>query len=418
METVALIKDILAGNRIEVRESRNEADAAGVYSCRITLAGGLEEGDFGTNGKGMTEEYSLASGYAELMERLQNLILFGDYPEGLYHSGKIKYFTAPDEVMLDAEASYKNAGKVLGKLMRLPEDFKVPEGGTLSPSVPYKNIFTDEEVLLPHKTLRMVIGSNGMAAGNNYKEAVIQGLCEIYERAAVREAYEFNRPIPRLHPESFSGNEIYARLEKLQEAGYKYSILDLSMGKSYPVIGLLLEKGGRKAFKAGADPCPVTALERCLTELFQGKRAETERLFHAECCAPFPEAGRSYKRWDINDAEIAFNVDGTGLIAECLFDPSREYSEDYKCTEGESEEADYDYMLALTKGLGYDLFVRDWSFLGFPSYQIIVPELSNYDLIYEDGAEIYEWSFDEIRFREDVFTDGIAKILNSFFGDR
>ena len=47
-----------------------------VYSCRINIdAPSLRSLNVGTNGKGMDKSYSLASGYGELMERMQNKML-------------------------------------------------------------------------------------------------------------------------------------------------------------------------------------------------------------------------------------------------------------------------------------------------------------------------------------------------------
>ena len=51
--------------------------AAQVHSCRLRLGDeALVDLDIGVNGKGMSARYALASGYAELMERLQNQVLF------------------------------------------------------------------------------------------------------------------------------------------------------------------------------------------------------------------------------------------------------------------------------------------------------------------------------------------------------
>ena len=49
------------------------------YSCRISITNNDLEGlNIGTNGKGMTREYALASAYGEFMERIQNLILISN----------------------------------------------------------------------------------------------------------------------------------------------------------------------------------------------------------------------------------------------------------------------------------------------------------------------------------------------------
>lgn len=414
-ETLDIIKGIISGCGMEVAEECRYMDIPDVASCRIWISGGdLAFGDFGTNGKGLTKEYSLASAYAEFMERLQNMILFGDYIEDAYRKGMVRYMTAPDEIMKSASECFDSAGDVLGDLLRLDGITAFSDTEKMA-AVPYHDVFNDRDVYLPHKTLRMCIGSNGMCAGNTRMEAVTQGIAEIYERAAVREAYEKDPVIRQLHMESFKGNAVYDRLERLDKSGYGVKILDLSMGKDYPVVGLLLEKDGAKAFRAGADPCPVTALERCLTEIYQGDEASVRRFFKKECCPPFPQTADEGMRRLINDEEIAYHVDGSGLTAHCIFNPSEEFNEDFRGTEGKSEEDDYGYMISLTKKLNLGLLIRDWSFLGFPTYHCIIPELSNYDLIYEDGAEIYSWSFEKTVFRNDRFTKEIARISGRLF---
>ena len=419
-ETVAEIKQILESCNIIVGEEKRKFEKPGVASCRIWLSGGdISFGDFGTNGKGMTEMYSLASAYGEMMERLSNFILLGDYCEDAYRKGMTKYITAPDETMLNAADALVQGWPVLSKLLRVDEDFlkEKCKNTDAQACVPYYDLFNDRTVNLPHKTLRMVIGSNGMAAGNTYMEAVTQGLSEIYERAAVLECYRENPEIHLLHPESFRGNKIYEKLERMKSFGYGYRILDLSMGKAYPVVGLLLEKNGRKAFRAGADPCPVTALERCLTEIFQGDEISVNNFFKERCCKVFPGINDEWERMSVNDEEIAYHVDGSGLAPECIFNPSEEFAENFAGTDGESEKTDYEYMVNLTKSLGFGLYIRDWSFLDFPAYQIIVPELSNYDLIYEEGRDVYGWSFEKANFRNDRFTKACADVLNNLFAE-
>jgi len=456
-ETVSQIRNILAEHDIFLSETSRVNEAADVASCRIWLSDeDLAMGDFGTNGKGMNARYALASAYGEFMERLQNMTIFGDYAENAFRKGLTRFMAAPDEVMLTAREAWEESGDILTKLLRLDDDAcaallselssdmlssgilssDTPPSDMLSsgspanyqdsgpsdfsvkmPCLPYRDLFSGRTVLLPHKTLRMVTGSNGMAAGNTYMEALVQGLSEIYERAAVMEAYRDNPRIPQLDPALFAGNAIYDRLERMKFYGFNYKILDLSMGKGYPVVGLLLERGTgvmkEVAFKAGADPCPVTALERCLTEAFQGNAEETSRLFHRDCCEDFTKLTDNRRRMAVNEAEIAYHVDGSGKTADCLFHPSDAFSSDFAGTEGVSEKDDYDYMVSLTRGLGYGLCIRDCSFLGFPAYHIIVPELSNYDLIFDGGADIFRWSFEPTEFRNDRCTEGCARIMNN-----
>ena len=66
-KTVENIKSILASVDIETEESWFETNVPYCYALRVTVKGTT----FGVNGKGLTKAFALASGYGELMERLQ-----------------------------------------------------------------------------------------------------------------------------------------------------------------------------------------------------------------------------------------------------------------------------------------------------------------------------------------------------------
>lgn len=74
VSTVTRIKGILG--KLGILTSESYVESPKFYSCRITVGNGkIRDLNIGTNGKGSTFEYSLASGYAEFMERLQNNML-------------------------------------------------------------------------------------------------------------------------------------------------------------------------------------------------------------------------------------------------------------------------------------------------------------------------------------------------------
>ena len=69
--TIGKIRKILSDIGILLLEQHLIHD--NFSSCRVTFGNnGLDKLNIGTNGKGRTFEYSLASGYAEFMERLEN----------------------------------------------------------------------------------------------------------------------------------------------------------------------------------------------------------------------------------------------------------------------------------------------------------------------------------------------------------
>ena len=67
INTVNRIKNILNDYGIKTIERWNDSGVPYCYSLRVSVFGTV----FGVNGKGVTKEFALASGYGELMERLQ-----------------------------------------------------------------------------------------------------------------------------------------------------------------------------------------------------------------------------------------------------------------------------------------------------------------------------------------------------------
>ena len=70
-ETVKRLKKILSDIHIETEEQWQKESSIGTWALRVVLKGT----NIGTNGKGVSKEFSLASAYAELFERYQNDLL-------------------------------------------------------------------------------------------------------------------------------------------------------------------------------------------------------------------------------------------------------------------------------------------------------------------------------------------------------
>ena len=68
LSTVNRIRNILFKAGIFTVEQWTDSGIKGCHSVRIEIAGS----HIGQNGKGVTREFALASGYAELMERIQS----------------------------------------------------------------------------------------------------------------------------------------------------------------------------------------------------------------------------------------------------------------------------------------------------------------------------------------------------------
>ncbi len=400
METVQKAREILLKCDLFLCERDYRFDQAGVACARIWL-GDEDVADFniGTNGKGMNARYALASAYGEMMERLENYSLFPTRQRKLALD-QLGYVFAPDEVYLNGKEAETACRSVIRKMFRLQETevsaflSECLEEETMA-FAPYYSVTDGKAELLPIELIWKCCGSNGMCAGNTPKEALIQGLSEVFERYAIRLIFEKNIPLPLIPESWFEGTNVLDRLNVLRNNGWQFEIRDCSCGINLPVIGLKLVKpSGEFAFHLGADPSPITALERCLSELFQGNEADNSRRYHKSAIGKRPpeEAPvvEQRKYWDHYMQNI---VSGFGAWPETVFDDSVSFI-GFRHPVTESDEDDLAYMLQLLKENRMDLYVRNNSSLGFPAFQLFVPGVSEVKFIFDADRykDIRSWS--------------------------
>ncbi len=263
----------------------------------------------------------------------------------------------------------------------IPESTKESIAANDMTFVPFYNFTNGCVENLPIGVITNFIGTNGMCAGNTPKEALIQGLCEVIERYVLRVIYSENITPPMISKELFSGSDIYNRVVELeQELGFDIEIKDCSCGKEFPAIGILIvdRQKQRYQFHIGVDPSPITALERSLTEIFQGR---TELYFHD---IDFDYQSKLLTDCRAKQAEFTNTVlTSTGTYPISILSPDNSYEFggfDYRL--GQSDDYDFNYLISIINSLGLSIYIRDVSFLGFPAYRIYIPTMSEIFNIY------------------------------------
>lgn len=98
LETVFRLRGLLHDLGIHVIEEWNSKDKDACHALRIRVIGT----DIGTNGKGMTREYALASAYAEFFERMQNSTLVSPLKFDVHMKSECEFV---DEEILSAKES-------------------------------------------------------------------------------------------------------------------------------------------------------------------------------------------------------------------------------------------------------------------------------------------------------------------------
>lgn len=277
-------------------------------------------------------------------------------------------------------------------------------------AAPFFNINTKKIVYLPYNFVFSITGSNGMASGNTIAEATFQAMCEIYERYAASQVYNENLTPPTISKDYLSKfPEEYNIINEIEKFGFEVLVKDFSLNKKIPVLGLLiLDKNEHKyLLNIGSDTNFKIALSRTLTEIYQGLDNDSFKKKFLEIpnkkITPY-----FFNKKNIDEKESNFKdfvVNGTGYFPPSLFKNDFSYSFDSDIFKPKnSYEEEVKYLFSIAKGLNFSIYIRDVSFLGFPSVYIYVPNISIL------GKKAINMKFDESSFA----TDEIEKLLYPF----
>ncbi len=381
-ETVENIVNILNKVGINTQYTSYDSGMVNCYSARVEALGGFP----GTNGKGVTPAFAKASAYAEFIERLQTGLFTLKYQDLDREPDINLHKFAPDAKYMTREELVENGEwmdyiieeyKELGLSREsIAEICVIYEGGENVLTIPYYSFFEKKYVYLPVAFVKKVYSTNGCCAGNNRDEAWVHAMSEILERHACIKMLTSGTAAPKIPDETLrSFTTVYSMIEKLRSMNYEVDVLDFSYGIDCPIIAtrIINKQTGGYRVHVGADPILEIAITRSFTESFQGRMLEN---FSAD------EKYRILK--DVNEVVAEHNVSnqlerGDGLFTIDFF--SEEISCDKKFdgyTDNSSKsnhELLYD-MLHLYKSIGKPLYIRNCSFLGFPSYFFVVPGFS------------------------------------------
>lgn len=425
--TIHKIKTILDKIGIKTLESNWHNSIENYYSVTIRI----NNSNLATNGKGISPSYALASAYGELMERLQNQAFFKlsvdvspkalEY-KGFYYCPDEKYMTF-DEVLKFENDWFKIQEKlIMGTvdkryLLKKWMSIDYENFNTHFVSIPYINILKKRKSYIPIKMVSKMYMSNGMCAGNTAEEALVQGLSEIFERH-VNQKILMENIVPPDIPISYIAKYplLKKMLKDLESSGnYKVMVKDCSLGKEYPVIGvIIINKSDQTYFvKFGAHPKFEIALQRTLTELLQGQ--------HIKMLKGATEFSSVPQIKDIHNNMMGILVNGSGIYDKNLFSNKKSYEfKEFNNVKGDSNSEMLEYLLNILKREEYSIFIRDVSFLGFPSYHIIVPRFSEVESINDveslDNYSSYIKIKKNLRNINNINDDEIIELISNLNG--
>ena len=344
-----------------------------------------------SNGKGICKKAALASALGEFVERLRTNFFFSSY----YLLKTSKYY--PDEKFFSLKSK-----KYLSEELREFYNFGKPErlidisSGNSKKRIcciPFSCMKTNEKIFFPVNILNNLYVSNGMSAGNSNFEAESQALSEIIERYVKTRiiSEEISLPeIPKKILEKFP--KVLKAIKKLDEKDFSILIHDASLGGVFPVINItLLNKKNGTAFVAfGAHPQFEVALERTLTELFQGRSLNQLNEFQ-------PPSFDSETVSEHYNLETHF-IDSTGLISWKFFNRNSDYDFNFWDFEGTTKQEFYHLSKIIYK-LGFDIFKTEYNLDGIYCCRIIVPGMSE---IYPVEDLVWNNRNEGVFFRDDI----------------
>lgn len=273
-DTINAVQEFLRGKDIHVEETNTTC----MGSCyAVTLV--VENTNLFVNGKGSSLEFARASAYGELMERVITKVLFRCNYYDRYSKERDTIFFE-DEVLFD-EAEYKNHLSELGlRNCDYHSALDVQKYFTAFSSKlvmePFNTINGEKTKYFPVSVLDVLFGTNGMAFGNTLEEAKTQALSEVFERYCNKEIINKEIIMPQIPADGsiFKDRLLEEIVEVKEKTGLEVTIYDASLGKGYPVISVIFENKENNTYfvKFGAHFDINVATERCLTEMFQGRR--------------------------------------------------------------------------------------------------------------------------------------------------
>jgi ribosomal protein S12 methylthiotransferase accessory factor len=394
-ETIDTIKEILASLDLMPEETLHGNPYPGVHWVSLELV--EDRGGFRTNGKGRDTEFALASAYAEFMERMQNG-LYSTFSRTILTTikGTHGFFHWPDERFLSAGEFGALPREVIADTVRLGRTrrsnfissyFQRVEANNLPGvvSVPFYDTLNRGIIHLPLNLLLLAVGSNGMAAGNTPAEAIFQALCELLERWGAAEVF-YRRLTPPTVPRAFlrQFDAEYEIIRTIEKSGkYKVTFKDFSAGRRIPALGLILLNREANTYRlnVGSDTGFQVALSRCLTEIYQGfadeENLDARLLPVPQEEAPYFERDDELSLFQRSLVFAQFTKDNSGVFPVTLFGDQPHYAFDPSVfTTKDSYEREVKALVSYFHKAGYNVYIRDVSFLGFPSVFVYVPDVS------------------------------------------
>lgn len=392
LETVQKIKELLKKAELFPQESEwvaisNNDNSQPAYIKRVFI----QTMELGTNGKGTTKEYCLASAYGELIERLENIYLGmhldvnipdakniaqSDFLKGNTELADEKFF----RYLFQSDAREKiNNNLPLYEIISRLQGFASIDPQSDIKCVPFYKANENSIKYLPLEILTRINSTNGMVAGNTIEEAFIQGASEIIERYVQKRIYIENL-MPPLIPENeyTKFDELNKLIEFFNSMGILIQVRDASLNENWPAVCVIFINStkGEYTVKFAANPSLPIAIERCFTEYIQCNDLQNN-TYSTPHYSPIER--KNFFEEELYTQDVIFNAYAFPFNPEMFKNKtSWDYNPEIWNTYNENNKTNAKVLMSLFMEKSFDVYIRDVSFLGFPALHIHIPEMSNF----------------------------------------
>lgn len=300
-ETIQIIKDFFISNNFIIKEKIVEQTEAGTWYCHIQLF--QDKIKIGAaNGKGITREYSLASGYAELYERFCNFDFFNN---NIFFFNSIQqnnlknynYNFNSEEKLLSYDELISECTSIKEYLSYYTDNNEILSKAIINfitnnkpVCIPMKNIFNNNKIYVDPRILIRVTNGIGMATGNTLEEALNHGLSEIIRKKIEIELYHDweTKTYYSLNLDNITNINLKNIINNIKNKGYQIHLIDLSYTYNLPAVMALLidQKNSIINFNLGVFPIFDIAVEQALTQLYQGIVSFDEEYYKIKLQCP------------------------------------------------------------------------------------------------------------------------------------
>lgn len=368
----------------------------GSFSCKSYIP----ELNFSTSGKGTTKKQAKVSALAELVERfsanLHNKYMYPDYKQirnGLLlqfingeHLPGYQFSHQDDlEGKVRIEELFKNNNIVFtDKQINVLKNMDIAKHW-----VDGYSLLTKKPIKVPLRLMQHLNGSNGLASGNRFEEAIVQASCEIFERYSLIEIISKKLISPTFNLTTIDDKIIQKMVRNYERNNIKILIKDFSLNNLFPVVAVVFINNNLKEVNsfnyqfeyirvnAGSSFNLQEAIIRCFTEKISGLDFSTFKKGFT----------RIYENSLLKklDAKIKINESYYGLFRKMHYNGDKTFLCKGNAIPFTQDSVDYNFLTDINKikdickKLKSDFIVVNHThpILQFPTVRIIIPGYSN-----------------------------------------